>query len=90
MSVTVRLHPILRQFTRGEKVVEVDGVTIGECIDDLEQKFPGIKQQLVNKAGKLQDLWDIYVNSNSSYPEELALPVRDGDELNIIALVQGG
>jgi hypothetical protein len=44
----------------------------------------------VNKAGKLNDLWDIYVNSSSSYPEELALPVHDGDELNIIALIQGG
>jgi molybdopterin synthase sulfur carrier subunit len=84
------LHPVLRQFTRGEKVVEVDGKTIGECIDELERRFPGIKQQLVNKAGKLNDLWDIYVNSSSSYPEELALPVHDGDELNIIALIQGG
>jgi molybdopterin synthase sulfur carrier subunit len=90
MSVTVKLHPILRQFTQGEKMVEVEGTTIGECIDKLDKKFPGIKQHLVNKTGKLHDLWDIYVNSSSSYPEELALPVHDGDELNIIALIQGG
>jgi len=90
MSVTVRLHPLLRQFTNGEQVVEVEGTTIGECLDNLEQKFPGVKQHLLSKAGTLNDLWDIYVNSSSSYPEELALPVHDGDELNIIAMIQGG
>ena len=90
MSVTMRIHPFLRQFSGGQKIVEVRGNTVGECLDDLETKFPGIKQQLYDKEGKLADLWDVYVNSTSCYPEELATPVKDGDELTIVALIHGG
>jgi molybdopterin synthase sulfur carrier subunit len=90
MSITIQLHPFLRQFANGQKIVEVIGKTIGECIDDLESKFPGIKAQLFDEQGKLTDLWDIYVNSESAYPELLSKPVKDGDELIILALVHGG
>jgi len=33
---------------------------------------------------------DIYVNQESSYPEELAKPVKDGDELHITMIIAGG
>lgn len=90
MSVTIRIHSFLRQYTGGDKTVEVKGKTVGECLDDLEAKFPGIKQQLYDKEGKLADLWDVYVNSTSCYPEDIAKPVKDGDELTIVALIHGG
>lgn len=90
MSVTMRIHPFLRQFSGGEKIVEVEGKTVGECIENLEVKFPGIKQHLCDKEGKLDNLWDIYVNAASSYPEELAMPVKNGDELIVVAVMHGG
>jgi molybdopterin synthase sulfur carrier subunit len=90
MSVTVRIHPFLRKFTGGQKIVEVECKTIGECIENLEVKFPGIKQPLCDKEGMLHTLWDIYVNSASCYPEEFAKPVKDGDELTIVAIMAGG
>jgi len=33
---------------------------------------------------------EIYVNLESSYPEELAKPVRDGDELHTVLIIAGG
>jgi molybdopterin converting factor small subunit len=33
---------------------------------------------------------EIYVNMESSYPEELAKPVKDGDELYIVIIISGG
>jgi len=90
MSITVRIPLFLRKFTGGQKVVEVEGKTIGECIENLEFKFPEIKKNLRDKEGALYNFWNIYLNSASSYPEGLSKPVKDGDELNIIALIAGG
>ena len=90
MSVTVRIHPFLGKFTGGQKIVELECKTVGECIERLEAKFPGIKRQLCDKEGKLHHLWDIYVNSVSCYPDEFEKPVKDGDELIIVAIMAGG
>ena len=90
MSVNVRIHPYLSKFTNGQKIVKATGKTVGECIDALDIKFPGLKEQLLDKQGNLDSLWEIYINSYSSYPEELTKPVNDGDELIIVALIGGG
>ena len=63
MSVKIRLHPYLKKFTHGQMVAEAVGQTIGECIDDLETQFPGIKQRLCDEQGKLLSYYDIYVKS---------------------------
>ena len=90
MAVRVRIHPFLRKLTGGREFVEVQGETVGECLENLEAKFPGVKQQISDPEGKLVDPWEIYMNSVSSHPEGLAKPVQDGDELAIMALILGG
>jgi molybdopterin synthase sulfur carrier subunit len=90
MSVTIRMHPFLRKFTGDQKFVEVNGKTVRACMDDLEAKFPGIKQQIYDKEGNLDNLWDIYINSTTSYPLGLDKPVNDGDELMIVTVISGG
>ncbi len=90
MSVTINLHPTLHQFANGQVTVKVEGSTVGQCLDDLIRQFPQIKRWLFDKKGKLYNYVDIYVNQESSYPEELAKAVRDGDELNITLIIAGG
>lgn len=63
---------------------------MGECLQDLVNQFPAIKQRLYDKNGKLANFVEIYVNSESSYPEELAKVVKDGGEITIMALISGG
>ncbi|MBM3166373.1 MAG: MoaD/ThiS family protein [Chloroflexi bacterium] len=90
MSVKVKLHPYLRKFAGGESVVEVSGHTVAECLGDLEAKFPGMKQQLLDEQGKLRSFYDICVNLQSSQTDPLSEPVKDGDELLIITVIAGG
>jgi molybdopterin converting factor small subunit len=90
VSVTINLHPNLLQFTNDQAVVKVKGNTVGQCLDDLVRQFPRIRQGLFGKDGKLLNYVDIYVNQESSYPEELAKPVKDGDELHITLIIAGG
>jgi len=90
MSVKVRFPLHLQKLTGGQEWVETTGHTVGECLDNLEIQFPGIKQRIYDEQGQLLSFYDIYVNSDSSYPEELAKPVKDEDELTIVPLIGGG
>ena len=90
MSITVNIHQALRQITNNQATVEVAGTTVGECLTELVQRFPDIKSKLFDKTGKLLNYIDIYVNAESSYPEELAKPVKDGDKLSITLMIAGG
>ena len=36
----------LRSLTAGEEVVEVAGTNLGQVIENLEQRYPGVKQRL--------------------------------------------
>jgi molybdopterin converting factor small subunit len=90
MSVRVNIHQALRHLTNSQATAEVNGSTVGKCLHDLVQQFPGIETTLFDKNGKLFNHVDIYVNLESSYPEELAKPVKDGDELSITLMIAGG
>ena len=68
----------------------MNGSTVGQCLEQVVARFPELKQWLFEKDGKLNRLVEIYVNMESSYPEELAKPVKDGDELHIIIIISGG
>ncbi|TET42064.1 MAG: ThiS family protein [Dehalococcoidia bacterium] len=90
MSIKVRLHPILQNLAGGQELVEVIGHTTGECLEDLEIRFPVIKQLIRDKRGQLRRYCEILVNSKSTYPKELTTPVKDGDQIDIMIFIAGG
>jgi len=90
MSIKVRLHPILQNLAGGQELVEVIGHTTGECLEDLEIRFPVIKQLIRDKRGQLRRYCEILVNSKSTYPKELTTPVKDEDQIDIMIFVAGG
>jgi molybdopterin converting factor small subunit len=90
MSVKINLHPTLHSFANNQAVVEVNGSTVGECVNELVKRFPRLKSMLLDKKGKLLNYVEVYVNQESAYPEELAKPVKDGDELHITIIIAGG
>ncbi|MFC1952507.1 MoaD/ThiS family protein [Chloroflexota bacterium] len=90
MSVNINIPPTLSHLTGGHNLVEVNGNTVGECLNQLVDQYPKVKEQLFSGDGKLNNVVEVYVNLESSYPEELAKPVKDGDELHPIIIVLGG
>ena len=90
MSIKLNIHKTHRQFTNGLDIVEVEGNTVGHCLDNLIRKFPGMKKALFDKKGKLLRVIEIYINSKSAYPGELAKQVKDGDNVHITLLLAGG
>jgi len=88
MSVKVRLHPYLNEGKEG--LVEVEGGTVGECLENLIKSNPSLREKLFEKDGKLKNFIEVLVNTKTTYPQELAYPVRDGDEIDVIVFLSGG
>jgi len=91
MSVTVRIPSPLRKFTENEVAIQATGRTIGELVDSLEAAYPGIKERLVDKTGKLLRFVNFYVNDEDiRFLEGIATPVQGGDTVTIVPAVAGG
>lgn len=90
MSVKVDIPSDFYEFTGDNAVVDVTGKTIGECLQDLVRQYPGIKSELFDINGKLYRHLDIFLNLEC-FPDQLNLPVKDGDELIVtLYTVTGG
>lgn len=90
MPVRVHIHTTHRQFTNGLEAVAVSGNTVGECLNQLIQQFPGMEKALFAKKDKLLNIVEVYVNHVSAYPNELGKPVKDGDEIHLVYMLAGG
>jgi molybdopterin converting factor small subunit len=90
LSIKINIGPSLVHLTNNQETIDVAGNDVGQCLVQLVGKFPGLKDSLFSKNGKLNNHIDIYVNSESSYPEELAKPVKDGDQIHIVSQLAGG
>ena len=90
MTVKLNLHKTHREFTDGRETVDVAGTTVGACIDDLVRQYPGMRAKLFDNKGRLRNFIEIYLNSESAYPDELKRPTKDGDEIHIVILLAGG
>lgn len=90
MGIRVHLHPAHRDLVGGLDVLEVEGRSIGECVSQLVSQYPRMEKALFDKNGKLKHVIEIYLNQESTYPDELAKAVKDGDDMHITVLLAGG
>lgn len=90
MAVKIHLHTTHRQYSNGLEVVEVEGKTVGECLNNLIKKFPEMEKALFAKKDKLRNVVEVYLNHTPAFPNELAKPVTDGDEIHLLVLLAGG
>ena len=90
MVAKINIPPFLKNLSHGVTSVDADGSTVGECLNDLIRVFPSFKERLLDRDGKLVRSVEIYVNRESTYPEELSKPVKDGDELHLVLVLAGG
>lgn len=86
----MHLYSGLKEFTNGQNVAQVHGSTVGECLADLVEQFPKMKQELFDENGKLSGTVFVSINLKSTYPEDSANPVDNGDELYIVRVIAGG
>ncbi|MFW6091886.1 MAG: ubiquitin-like small modifier protein 1 [Actinomycetota bacterium] len=80
----------MRQYTGGAKAVEGTGDTLDALIDDLESRFPGLRERLV-EDGALRRFVNVYLNDEDvRFLDGLKTSVADGDEVTVLPAVAGG
>ena len=91
MAKKVRIPTPLRKLTNNEEIVEVDGATIGDAITELQSRYPGIKERIVDEKGEVRRFVNVYVNEEDiRFLQNQATPLKDGDEVSIILAIAGG
>ena len=91
MAATVRIPTPLRKLTNNEEVVEVSSGTVGAAITELQTRYPGIKERLLDETGAVRRFVNVYVNEEDiRFLQDQQTPVKDGDEVSIIPAIAGG
>jgi molybdopterin synthase sulfur carrier subunit len=91
MMKKVRIPTPLRKLTNNEEVVEVNATTIGEAITELQSRYPGIKERLVDDQGEVRRFVNVYVNEEDiRFLQNQQTPLKEGDEISIIPAIAGG
>jgi molybdopterin converting factor small subunit len=83
VSIKLFLPAGLSYLAKGKELFEVNGSTVGECLNQLVSLFPVMKEALF-LGKRLQPTIEVLVNQEESADAEvLAKELRDGDEIHI-------
>jgi sulfur-carrier protein len=87
----VRIPTPLRKLTNNEELVEVNANTIGAAITELQSRYPGIKERLVDETGAIRRFVNVYVNEEDiRFLQNQETPLKNADEVSIIPAIAGG
>jgi molybdopterin synthase sulfur carrier subunit len=90
-NVKVRIPTPLRKLTNNEELVEVAADTVGGAIDELQARYPGVKERLLDEAGQVRRFVNVYVQEEDiRFLQNQETPLKDGDEISIIPAIAGG
>jgi molybdopterin synthase sulfur carrier subunit len=90
METIVRIPTPLRTLTGGADEVTATGKTVGEIIEDLERKHPGIKDLLLDDRG-VRRFVNIYVGEEDvRFLDGLRTTLKPGDQISIVPAIAGG
>lgn len=91
MSVKVRIPTPLRKLTNNEEIIEVSADTVGAAISELQSRYPGIQDRLLDENGSIRRFVNVYVNEEDvRFLQNQETPIKSGDEISIIPAIAGG
>lgn len=90
MAIEVQIPTILRTYTDGSKTVEAEGDTLADLVDDLDTRYPGLRDRVVDEKG-LRRFVNVYLNDEDvRFLDGLDTALSDGDSVTILPAVAGG
>jgi len=91
MPIHVRIPTPLRKLTHNEELIPVAANTVGAAIAELQSRYPGIKERLLDEQGAVRRFVNVYVNEEDiRFLQNQQTPLKDGDEISIIPAIAGG
>ena len=90
METIVRIPAALRTITAGADEVKATGATVGDVIEDLEKRHPGMRDRLLDEKG-VRRFINIYVGEEDvRFTGGLKTELKNGDAISIVPAIAGG
>ena len=87
----VKIPPVLRASTGGEKEVSAEGDNVGEILRALAEQHPATRDQLFGQDGSLNRYVNVYLNDEDvRVLDGLDTAVKPQDTLVILPAMAGG
>ena len=92
MPVKVHVTNMLVRHLNTKPDFEVRARSVGEMLDVVDRDIEGFRDSICDEAGKVRMYVNVFVNAEnvSQDGDALAVPLREGDEVYILASVAGG
>jgi sulfur-carrier protein len=88
MAQKIKLAQILQQYTGDLETIEVEGSTVGECLNDLVIKYPEIKKWIFDPNDA--PLVIVLLNKELILPGQMDKKVTRIDNIELVPLIAGG
>ncbi len=87
----IKIPPVLRASTGGEKEVSAEGADVGEVLRALAEAHPETQSQLFGEDGSLNRYVNVYLNDEDvRVLDGLDTAVSESDTLVILPAMAGG
>jgi len=86
--IEVRVAPLLHSYTHGASAMQASGETLGQVLDDLDRRFPGIRFRIVDEQDRVRRHMRCFVNEQDA--RDAAIRLHEGDEVFIVGALSGG
>jgi molybdopterin converting factor small subunit len=91
MAVRFSLPTVLARLADGHTTLEATGSTLGDAVGDIAQRFPRLAPRLQDANGGPYPFVTYYLNDEDvRFRSGFATPVREGDEITVVAAIAGG
>jgi molybdopterin synthase sulfur carrier subunit len=87
MAVVVLPRSLIVLFPSAERRVEAEGATVAQLIDDLDRRWPGVRDRLCQRNDTLREFINVYVDG---LPAEMSTPLEPHSTVHILPAVAGG
>ncbi|MBJ7459893.1 MAG: MoaD/ThiS family protein [Thermoleophilaceae bacterium] len=88
---TVKIPPVLRTSTDGEKEVSASGSNVGDVLRSVIESYPDTERQVFGPDGELNRYVNVYLNNEDvRVLEGLDTAVEDADTVMILPAMAGG
>ena len=85
---TVRIPPLMQDLTGSQEQVQAQGATVGELLEHLEQRFPGMQDRLCD-GDRLKPNIAVAVDGEI-LSQGLRATVRPESDVQFLPAISGG
>ena len=91
IRVSVRIPTPHRQLTQNQEVVQIEGATIRDVINNLQQSYPAMKERICDEPNNIHRFVSVFVNDEDiRFLQDAETAVKPGDEVSIFPAIAGG